>query len=292
MPAWMLTGPYTGAIWMIEAQTVGIFLPHYNEKHRTILRAMGAGIAQHANVFYQDMRAGYRQCDVAVIFGGVKLAFQPTWLKRPILERHQGRRLLMVESAFVKRGEYYQVGWGGQAGSADFRPPRPWKIDRWAAIGVHEAPWQYNAAGKFVVCGQLPRDTQVQHTDHAAWCRETIKALQYYGLPVTFRPHPKVESASIYGVAKNLIDCRSLAETLADARAVVTYNSTSAVDAVLAGVPTITMDSSSIAWPVTSHKLRPELAWPCRAQWLGDLGYSQWTVDEMAAGDPWRHLTR
>jgi hypothetical protein len=59
----------------------------------------------------------YEPCDIAVIFGAAKNAYAPTWPKREILAKHKGRRLLMVESAFVKRGEYYQVGWGGYAGS-------------------------------------------------------------------------------------------------------------------------------------------------------------------------------
>jgi hypothetical protein len=264
------------------------FEPEYNEKHCDVLRALVAGIPG------AEVRTlgEYEPCDIAIIFGAAKDAYPPTWPKREILKKHQGRRLLMVESAFVKRGEYFQVGWNGFAGNADFRND-DMPMDRWEAMGVKTLPWQ-RRNGPVVVCGQLPRDTQVQHVDHVGWCRSTVAELRRSGHDVRFRPDPRQNNWSVYHIDRRLIDTRSMDETLADAKCLVTWNSTSAVDALIQGVPVIACHPSSVSYPVATHSIADinHLRYPSRRNWLAGLGYAQWTLDEMRAGLPWMHLNR
>jgi len=266
---------------------VNVFIPSYNEKHSELLMAFADGIPG-AQVHPLE---SYDPCDVAVIFGGVKKAYPPTWAKKTVLKKHYGRRLIMVESAFVGRGMYHQVGWGGAAGYGDFRADKNPPLDRWDMIGVAE-DWSIVKNGYVVVMGQLPRDVQVQDVDHRAWCRETVAYYEARDIPVVFRPHPKTNDPTEYGVPANLIDRNvDLADTLRTARTVVTWNSTSAVDAVIAGVPTITMHRGSFAWDVTAHDL-DTLNHACdRDRWLATLGYAQWTTAEMASGEVWHWLT-
>lgn len=267
---------------------VVIFEPDYSEKQRRILRALAAGIP---GAIVRPL-AEYEPCDVAVIFGGIKYAYRRTWVKQTVLDRHHGRRLLMVESAFLWRGEYYQVGWGGTAGHADFNTFAATSLDRAFALGLPVKSQRLRPDGPVVVIGQLPRDVQVQDTDHKAWCRDTVDYYRAQGLPVIFRPHPKVDSRGEYGVDPRFFDSRSLAEVLEDARAVVTWNSTTGVESVLAGVPTIAMDRGSMAYDVAAHDLDTLDHVPGRGVWLARLAYAQWTLDEMRAGLPWRHLNR
>lgn len=264
------------------------FEPHYNERHRTVLRALAAGIGAEV----RDMR-DYAPCDVAIVFGAYKRSYPPTWPKAEILERHTGRSLLMVESAFVRRGEYWAIGWGGFAGNADFNLTGDEPMDRWDALGVKSKPWR-RREGPVVVCGQLPHDTQVQDVDHVGWCRMAVDYLRGRGYPVLFRPHPRCRDPDVYGIADSLFDTRKMRATLAEARAVVTWNSTSCVDALVAGVPVITCHPSSIGWPVARHRLEDidDLRFPSRRRWLAGLGYSQWNLDEIREGRPWDHLTR
>jgi len=277
------------------------FEPDYDEKHRTVLRALVAGIPG------AEVRplGAYEPCDVAVIFGLVKRAYKATWAKQAVLDRHpplprgQARRLLVVESAFVRRGDYWAVGWGGINGRADFRSADV-PDDRWRAIGVKTRPWRSprdvkaSRLGPVVVCGQLPRDTNVQDTDHPAWCRHVMAWLAAERIPAVFRPHPRIDDPEVYGIAPALWDTGKIAETLAWARAAVVFNSTSGVDAALAGVPVVAMDCGAFCWPVASHRLEAlaDPRCPSRRAWLAGLGYSQWSLDEMRAGLPWRHLTR
>lgn len=267
---------------------VVVYEPGYNEKHRAVLRALAAGIP---GAIVRPVTE-YEPCDVAVIFGGYKKAFAPTYSKRPILQRHTGHALLMVESAFVRRGEYYQVGWGGAAGHADFNVDERTPLDRWTAIaGDMVRPWRLKPHRPVIVCGQLPRDVQVQDVDHREWCRETVDYYVRRGVNVLFRPHPKMDSPTDYGVPRDLINADALETTLKTARAFVTWNSTSAVDAVIAGVPVVALNEGSIARPVASFDPDVLDYTPDRERWFAGLGYSQWTPDEMRKGLTWRHLT-
>jgi len=195
----------------------------------------------------------------------------------------------VVESAFQRRGHYHQIGWNGFAGYADFKSAGK-SIDRWNSFNVPCKPWRRDDRGKCVVIGQLPRDTQVQDVDHMAWCRNTVAHCQRIYRHVSFRPHPRCEDPAMYGIDKKLLDTGKLKNTLNGARCVVTWNSTTGVDAVLAGVPVVAMDEGSISWPMASHTLKEPLRTPDREQWLAGLGYSQWTMREMKKGLPWSHL--
>lgn len=268
---------------------VVVYEPSYNEKHRTILRAFAEGVP---GAIVRDVEQ-YEPCDVAIIFGGVKKSFEPTWSKQKILDRHQGRSLIMIESAFVKRGEYWQVGFGGCAGNADFRS-EDMPMDRWHSFGMKGRPWQDRKDAPVVICGQLIRDTQVQDVDHPKWCRETVAFFHKLGVPLLFRPHPKAATKTEYGVDPCHIDTHPLGAVLKRARCFVTWNSTSAVDAVINGVPVMVCDKSSISWPMGIHEIaHPDnLIFPKREPWLAGLGYSQWSLADMKAGLPWKHLTR
>ncbi len=273
---------------------VNVYLPEYSRKLSGILQAFADGI-ELVDPGVVDVRplGEPARCDVAVIFGLVKRAYRPTWGKQAILDRHAGRSLLVIESAFVRRGIYWTVGFGGINGAADFRAAGV-PLDRWRRLGIKVKPWSQRKDGPVVVAGQLPRDTNVQDTDHLAWVRNAVESCQGGGRRVVFRPHPRIENPEIYGIPPELYDPnRKIATTLKGARCLVTWNSNSATDAAIAGVPVVTCDPQSFAWPVASHDFRGvKDPWrPDRNDWLAGLGYAQWSLVEMRNGDPWRHLT-
>lgn len=267
--------------------TVIAFYPDYNVHHKKVLQAFVDGIPG-AEMHPLEI---YKRCDIAVIFGTYKISYQKTLPKKHILENHSGRQLIVIESAFVKRKEYYQIGWGGYAGNADFCNQNV-PIDRWESFGVRTKPWQRRPESPVVICGQLKRDTQVQHTDHIKWCYETVQKVLKSGEKVLFRPHPRETNPKIYNVSREYWDIGKVNETVRLAKCFVTWNSTSAVDALVAGVPVIACHKSSIAWPVAQHSIDDvsNLRYPSRRRWLASLGYAQWSLEEMRLGLPWRHL--
>lgn len=85
-------------------------------------------------------------------------------------------------------------------------------------------------------------------------------------------------------------DGGNLAPYLEKAWCVVTHSSNGAVDAVLNGVPVITLGLSAaepVSWGWEQIEA-PE--WPEREWWAWELANNQWTLDEMRDGTAWRSL--
>lgn len=263
---------------------VGVFTPEEADRHHdTVLKAFANGIMETGDECFVEHVERYKPCDVAVVFGVRKRAVALSRYRGDIIDLHKklNKPVVVIDSGYVKRDRYYMVGLNGLNGRADFKN-HSCPSDRWASLGVPLAPWREDG-GHILVCGQLPWDAAVEHVNFQAWANETIERLKATtDKEIRFRQHPKMAA----------VPMRELAEDLANAHAVVTFNSNSGVDAAIAGVPVFAADEGSMAWPVANKSfswidapIRPE-----REQWAHNLAYAQWTVDEMKEGKPWRHL--
>lgn len=263
------------------------FAPGYNPDHVKLLSSFADGCG--GTVLPVDK---YVDCDVAVIFGTVKNSFAKTKTKGEIMRQH-GRPVLMIERGYVRREEYWSAGWstGGINGHVDFcnadSPP-----DRWDMLGVNLAPIREDDNSKYVlVCGQVPWDTAVQHTDHYQWVRDTISFYRdELERDVRFRGHPyAIERGADYGFASST---RSLSEDMAGAGRVVTFNSNTGVDAVIAGVSTECDDEGSmVAGLCFGVPLMPYQDEE-RRRWANKIAYAQWTESEFRDGVAQNHLFR
>lgn len=236
----------------------------------------------------------WEPCDVAVIFGTYKPADPSTGPKGEVIARTRqyGGRVLICERGYVRRDKYLALGWDGINGRADFcNADVP--DDRWKALEIKLRYWK-RRRGPVLLCGQVPWDASVQHHDHIAWCRKTAETLRHRGLYVMFRPHPvALNKGGAFGIACTVSRKKFLKNDLDRTSAVVTFNSNSAVDAVIKGIPTIAMDEGSMAWDVTGHSLADLIAppMPDRREWAARIAYAQWTLEELADGTAWRHIS-
>jgi len=82
----------------------------------------------------------------------------------------------------------------------------------------------------------------------------------------------------------------SLDDALRWAGLVVTMNSNTGVDAVMAGVPGVVCDVGSMAWPVSSIGLGADPVRPDREDWFAAMAWRQWTLEELASGSAWEHV--
>jgi hypothetical protein len=146
-------------------------------------------------------------------------------------------------------------------------------------------PW--NPEGEYVLLiGQVQGDAALQGRSLSAWYAQTAKEAEaVYGLPVRFRRHP-MESRR--GIRRNVpgatLDERPLLEALEGAAVVVTWNSNTGVESMVAGKPTVAIDEGAMAWPVAAHALG-EAANPDRSAWAHRLAWRQWSLDEIRNGD-------
>ena len=275
--------------------TWGIFTPQFPEDHWLALEAMSKGLtAKGIDHLVTGME--YRDCDVAVVFGIGKKAVPASWPRGKIIKQHQELRkpVLILEKGFVKRDQYFHIGWGGLNGRADFRN-NDMPSDRWAKLDVHLKNWQVDDLSRpVVICGQVPWDASVQHSDHMKWCQETVAMLRAMThRKLIFRPHPMIEDRFNYDIGGVEFSYRPIAEDLQRAHAVVTFNSNSAVEAVIQGVPVFVADKGTMVGDVANWELsdieHPKK--PPRQKWASNLAYAQWNLEEIAAGDPVEHLT-
>lgn len=284
--------------------TVCVYYPKENQEHTDTLGAMAEGIpgAQYRPV--ESYRAKEAP-DVAVVFGMYKKAVPYSAFRGRIFEvqKYLGKKTLVLEKGYVKRDQYYAVGWGGLNGRADFRNIGM-PADRAELLGVEMKPWNLDGS-YYLIAGQIPWDASVEHTEFFKWVALILRRVQ--GIvkdPVVFRPHPLMqgdatelyEEMEKHGVT---IDTDSLLEdALAGAKAVITFNSNVGVDALIAGKPVLSFDEGSMAYSASKHHveylLDPGLiiARLNREQWFNDLAYAQWTRAEMEKGVAWGHISK
>lgn len=243
----------------------------------------------------------YKPSKIAVVFGVRKSKVPKSWPRGEIFQRQRSKNLdvIVLETGYINRGDgenhHYAAGFNGLNGRADFRnqdmpDDRAIKLRKSGHLRVLN--W-LNGGEYVVLCGQVPWDASVDNSDHQTWLQATLERLRSYTKrEVVFRPHPKA-----LGVYKPLgcpISTGPLDEVLSRAHAVVTYNSNTGVEALLAGIPVFAGDHGSMCWSVANKSLIsvdcPNK--PDRSQWVNDLAYTQWTLEEFRAGEAWRHLLR
>lgn len=238
----------------------------------------------------------YEPSQVAVIFGVYKSRVPISFPRGQIFQRQRDKNLdvVVLETGYINRGDgenhHYAAGFNGLNGRADFRN-RDMPSDRAEKLGVELK--QYRSGSKVVLCGQVPWDASVDHSDHPQWLEASIERLKAYTQrEIVFRPHPLARGHyPNFAVPMSTVPFQ---EDLKDAHAVVTFNSNSGVEALIDGVPVFAGDHGSMCWELANKSLIqidvPNR--PSREQWLNELCYAQWTMNEMKSGECWRHLTR
>jgi hypothetical protein len=181
-----------------------------------------------------------------------------------------GSFLLVDRCSFGDTRHYVSLVRDGHGRRGDHRVSEGACASRWERHGVTVQPWR--TGPRRVLCGQ-----------HSSWSPRWPEMRAWYaatrGHATHFRQHPAGDNPT------GLPGTREWSQV----GQAITLNSSVGVEAVLAGVPTVTMDEGAMAWPVTSHDPHVS-ATPDRAEWLHWLAWTQWHWDEIAEGKPWAHL--
>jgi hypothetical protein len=202
--------------------------------------------------------------------------------------RASGAEVLVMERGYVgDRFAWTSLGWNGLNGRATF-PPAP--EDGGARFREHHGhllqPWREGGGEYVLLIGQVPGDASLRGRDMRPWYAECAKrAARRFRLPVVFRHHPLApKRGGVFMVPGTSMNYGSLQDALARAAVVITFNSNTGVDSVLAGVPTVCIDRGSMAFEMCSHDIDAELVKPNRDRWAAQLAWRQWTIDEIRSG--------
>ena len=186
--------------------------------------------------------------------------------------------------------------------------------DRWAQIEkfleTKSRPWREN--GEHILLCTQPIDNWSMSrtkTDPYVWVDEVIEKLKpHTNRKIKLRPHPnhaikcandmankhpQIEVTSVTKGGGPTADYRfTFLEELQNCWAVVTHNSTAAVDAATYGIPVFLTSDLCLAWDVGNadfNKIESPTT-PDRTQWLNDLAYANWTIDEVKSGMVWKRF--
>jgi hypothetical protein len=220
-------------------------------------------------------------------------------LIRKLLPKFQTRKTL---DPFA----HYRVGLGGFPDEGGLALA-PFCTGRWKdlsrRLGVPE-PSPYRAEGRHIlVIGQVNGDSSLRGTDINDWLLSACSELRgMTDRPIIVRPHPLARDfvtsrlpEKLAGLGVEVDDvARPLADSLRGAWSVVTFSSGAAVDALIAGIPAISLSPASFAREVTDHRLADALVPSLheRLPWLDRLAAAQWCEDEIARGDVWHPLIK
>ena len=122
------------------------------------------------------------------------------------------------------------------------------------------------------------------HPNHADKCAEDIR-----------KRHPQIKIADMNRGGGMFKDYRwTFIEELdaSDIHCAITHNSTAVVDAATYGVPVFMTSDLCLAWDVGTDNLKQveTPVKPDREQWLHNLAYANWTIEEVRNGTVWRRF--
>ena len=242
------------------------------------------GLRRHGwQVSLQDAHPG--PCDMLVLWSvRNQLAIKA--------QKRAGGEVCILERGYVgDRSSWTSVSFGGGLNNrGEFRGPFH-DGSRWKRYFSRlMKPWQ-RRDGYALLIGQVPGDMSIAGVDIDGWYRRTASELKSIGLEVRFRPHPvAVQSGRASEVPGVPTIGGDLDRAIVGAAVVVTFNSNTAVEAVLAGCPSIALDRGSMAWPVVGHQLS-DIITPDRAAWANRLAWCQFSLDEMRSGACWEAVS-
>jgi len=134
----------------------------------------------------------------------------------------------------------------------------------------------------------------IDYKEYMSGVIDNIK--QHTDRPIIVRSHP-LDHRSERFIQREHSDIEfstmpDLYDDLNRAWCMITYNSTSSVESVLYGTPTITLDSSAVAAPVSGDsilQIEDSLEFD-RSEWCNRIAFQQWKGDEFSSGYVWNLL--
>lgn len=216
--------------------------------------------------------------------------------------RATNKPVIVLEVGHVRRGITWKVGLNGINRDAFFGPGGN-NNHRASVLPMGLKEWKNNTNGPIIVCTQHSKSQQWANMPNVSnWTIQTIDEIRKHtDRTIIIRPHPRCPLPLIEIEFKNVIrDIPKKVDGTYDdynfkydhAWAVVNWSSNPAVEAVRNGIP-VFVGPSSLAWDVGNHSLETinDPVKPDRHQWLNDLAWTEFTLQEIAQGLPLKQLT-
>lgn len=274
--------------------TVAVYELSGKSLSHKLCEAMSRGIARSGERVIRRNAESYvgPEADVAVFYGFI----DP--LQRAMADYRSRGGAVYLDLAYWGRDRHYKVSVNDRHPTAYFQK-RKHDHSRAAAHGEETRLKPWRPSGRHILlAGLSPKASEVvERMPRYTWERDTIARLhQLTGREIVYRPKPSDKTAKpIPGSRFSDPANEPLSAVMKNAHAVVVYHSNVAVDGIVAGVPAFAKLGVATALSerdvdldrIEAPKLVNDEA---RRQWVDDIAWCQWTMDEMADGSVWRHL--
>ena len=227
--------------------------------------------------------------------------------------KHNKRRIIADTNLIPTAEKYWSIGYDGVKGAAEFYNENS-SSDRQHLRNIKLKEWHQPGESITIFCQtfdgvglrHIGRDKAKQY-----YCELPSRIRKYTNDQIIFRLHPnqahegngwsRVDEDRIKKTVDNIVfkkgsrfhACsQSMVNSLVESRCTITRTSAACIQGLIYGIPSISEDDLNIANPVCERHLHsintPRT--PVRDQWLADLCYAEWSIEECKTGAPWQHL--
>lgn len=265
------------------------------QHHRSLVicTAMEEGLRRHGVDVVRKYESEYKgvEADVAVFYG------LEGRLKKVFRDYSASAKAAYIDLGYWKRkergnrfGGYHKIVINDRHPTLYFQN-RVHDDSRARSIGVEVESWR-DGGGHILIAGMGDKGAEAEGYEPEEWERRAIKVMRVYtNRNIVYRPKPSWKMARpIAGVGYSP-KTTELHHALRNCHAVVTHHSNVAMEALIAGIPAFCW--KGVATPLSlqdlkfiEKPLRPE----GRDQWVNDIAWCQWSVDEMKTGFAWKCL--
>lgn len=158
------------------------------------------------------------------------------------------------------------------------------KRDYNASENIFLKPWK-KAGNKIIICPPSEKVCSVHHFNIDDWIENTVKKIKKYSdreIVIRKKPHGRTERFNNNPIQKLFDD---------DVFILVSYNSIAATEAIIHGIPILTLGKNA-AFSMGLKKIKDieKPIYPERKLWLNNLANEQFHIEEIQDGTAWKYL--
>lgn len=267
------------------------------EREERIAAALRDGAAQFDDRVEIVPTDGFQEIDPVV---DVACAFGVKGHTKAILDSYlaAGKRTVMFDKALVRPPGsplgYHRLCIDGPTPlSYMMRRMRTW--ERWERLGIRvHRRRELDSRHSIIFAGSSQKYCSMHGLgDATSYARQVFDAIrgQQKKRPLVYRPKPSWTGFEPIEGTRLSRGSETLDDLLPSAHVVVTHGSSAAIDAIVAGVPAITLGPCA-ANPVAGAAVEdvrepPFPSEDARLHWLWNVAWCQWKVSEIASGEAW-----